>query len=118
MEELISTSNLIPSIGLESFNQPSAEQLGNLGKEEIEKVATEFESLFISLLVKEMRKTTEGNGFFGNESTDSYGSMFDMFIGQHLAEAQPLGIASLWIEQYERNTGANTIQPSSQWTKA
>ncbi len=62
---------------------------------QLDSAAQEFESVFLSLMLKEMRSTLDQKegGLFGGESSDTFGGMFDMFMGQHLAEAQPLGIA-------------------------
>ena len=40
-------------------------------------------------------------------------TMFDMFIGQHLASSQPLGIASMLVEQYAARQNAETQADSS-----
>ena len=69
--------------------------------EQVESVGEEFESLFLSLLLKEMR-TSDEEGLFGDESSDSYGGLFDMFMGQHLASQSPLGIQKMMAEQYEK----------------
>jgi Rod binding domain-containing protein len=69
---------------------------------EIARQAKEFEGVFMSLLVKEMRKTVGEGGLLGSESTDSLGGLFDMYLGNSLAESQPLGIASLWVDQYRQ----------------
>jgi Rod binding domain-containing protein len=78
---------------------------GNAGKEtaaqNIEAVGTEFESVFLSMMIKEMRQTLDG-GFFGEEGSDSYGGMFDMFVGKDLAQTRPLGIADMLLQQYEQ----------------
>lgn len=60
----------------------------------IEKAANEFESVFLSLMLKEMRNTLDSDegGLFGGDGSDTYGGMFDMFMGQHLSESRPLGI--------------------------
>ncbi|QDT10251.1 rod-binding protein [Planctomycetes bacterium K23_9] len=67
----------------------------------IESVGTEFESVFLSMMLKEMRNSLEG-GFFGEEGSDTYGGMFDLFIGKELAQSRPLGIADMLLEQYEK----------------
>ena len=79
----------------------------------IEGAAREFESVFLSLLLKEMRNTLDSKdgGLFGSEGSDTFGGMFDMFMGQHLAEAQPLGIADA-IKTYFDNSPKD-IQPSA-----
>lgn len=71
---------------------------------QMENVAEEFESVFLSLLLKEMRGSSqEEGGLFGGESSDSYGGLFDMFMGQHLAKDSPLGIGRMLLQQYEKN---------------
>jgi Rod binding domain-containing protein len=61
--------------------------------------ANDFESLFIAMLLKEMRQTTEGEGLFGGEASDTYGGLFDLYMSQHLANAGGLGLSRL-IEAY------------------
>lgn len=58
-------------------------------------VATDFESMFVSLMLKEMRKTVGESGLFGGDSSDVYGGLFDMFMSQHIAESGGLGIGKM-----------------------
>ncbi len=97
MIETGSTPNLIGS-GIEKYN--SINLTNNASgpddlKSRLESVGKEFEGVFLSMMLKEMRNTLEGGGFFGEETSDTYGGMFDMFVGQDLAESSPLGIAEL-----------------------
>lgn len=64
------------------------------GMADVEKVGNEFEAVFLSLMLKEMRNTldTENGGLFAGEGSDTLGGMFDMFMSQHMAKSQPLGI--------------------------
>lgn len=76
---------------------PSSGDLGDgeIRSKEIDeqiRAAKEFESLFVSMLIKEMRKSAEG--LFPGDSTDSLGVMFDMHIGKEVADAGGLGIAA------------------------
>ena len=57
--------------------------------------AEDFESVFVSLLLKELRQSTSGEGLFGGEASDSYGAMFDLYLGQHLAQHGNFGISDL-----------------------
>ena len=72
--------------------------------EGIQSAASEFESVFLSMMLKEMRNTldSEEGGLFSGDSSDTLGGMFDMFMSQHLAESNPLGIGSA-IESYMGN---------------
>lgn len=61
------------------------------GSQEIEKAAKDFEAMFVSMLIKQLRETLQ-EGLFTKETSDSFGAMFDMYMGEHLAESSPLGI--------------------------
>ncbi len=78
----------------------------------IEAVGTEFESVFLSMMIKEMRQTLDG-GFFGEDGSDSYGGMFDMFVGKDLAKTRPLGIADMMLRQYEQQQSLGAEQDAS-----
>ncbi len=60
-------------------------------------MATQFESLFYSMLLKEMRNTISMDGeggLFPGENSDTLGGMFDLYLGQHLADSHSLGIGN------------------------
>lgn len=61
---------------------------------DIKAAAKDFESVFLSMMLKEMRNTLdqENGGLFAGEGSDTLGGMFDMYMSQHLAKTQPLGI--------------------------
>ncbi|MCA9036091.1 MAG: rod-binding protein [Planctomycetaceae bacterium] len=58
-----------------------------------EKAATGFESVFISMMLKEMRQTQSGEGLFAGDKSDTFGGMFDMMMGQHMADAGGIGLS-------------------------
>lgn len=98
MDSIGMTPNLIGA-GIENVKgpaeiDPTAERIEALGKE--------FEGVFMSLMLKEMRNSLEDGGFFGGEGSDTYGGMFDMFMGQSLAESSPLKIADLVSKSYSK----------------
>ncbi len=61
----------------------------------LDAVATGFESLFVSLLVKQMRQTLDSDTMFGQDNADILGGLFDFAMGQHLAKAGALGIGKM-----------------------
>lgn len=66
----------------------------------------EFEAMFASLMIKELRNTA--NGLFEGDSTDSLGALFDQHMGQEMAKGGGLGVASqlnryLEIQHQARN---------------
>ena len=90
----------------------NVEELG-LDLEKMKAVGEDFESVFISMMLKEMRNSLEGGGFFGEESSDTFGGMFDMFIGKHVASTTPLGIADIVANSYQRNFSAAGQNPAT-----
>ncbi|MEM6468464.1 MAG: hypothetical protein AAF802_02760 [Planctomycetota bacterium] len=72
-----------------------SEKLTDMGKE--------FESVFLSMLLKELRQSLD-EGFFSGETSDSMGGMFDLFISKHLAESSPLGIGDMVASQVAKIT--------------
>src|SRR5206468_1381289 len=50
----------------------------------IDAVAGAFESMFVSLVLKQMRQTLEPDTMFGQDQGDVLGGLFDLTMGQHL----------------------------------
>lgn len=55
--------------------------------------AREFEGMLTSMLLKQMRQTISGEGLFPGDSSDTYGGMFDMYLGDFIARNGGLGLA-------------------------
>jgi flagellar protein FlgJ len=106
----ISSSLPSVSLNLDMANLGAAslteiDALQKSSESEIKKVGEDFESIFLSMMLKEMRNTIsseEGGGMFSGEGSDTYGGLFDMFMGQHLATSSQLGIGKA-IESYLGN---------------
>lgn len=80
-----------PAASMGLAPETGARGSGGLGPEELQ----QFESVFYAMLVKQLRTSMSEDGLFPGETTDSYGVLFDQMMGQHLAQAQPLGIARM-----------------------
>lgn len=78
-----------------------ASRAPNASPQAVAEVARNFESLFASQLLKEMRQTLEPDTFFAGDSGDVWGGLFDMYLGQHLAQSNALGIAELVKRQLQ-----------------
>jgi Rod binding domain-containing protein len=76
------------------------------GKDKNASVATDFESLFTSQLLKEMRKSLDPETMFGSDPGDVYGGMFDQFVGQQMANSGGIGIAKMVRETLKRENDA------------
>ncbi|GEM_PF-6975520 len=75
---------------------PSAE---DPGRPSIESVGTDFEGLFVTMLLKQMRESLNGDGLFAGESSDTLGGLFDLYLGDHIAQSGGFGLARA-VESY------------------
>jgi Rod binding domain-containing protein len=66
------------------------------------KVAQDFESVFASMLLKEMRQSLEPGSLFGEDSGDVYGGLFDQYLGEHMTQGTGLGMSRMLQESIER----------------
>lgn len=92
----INSNSLNASAASDALERSKIEGLRNLAATGKEVEAAEaFESLFASMLVKEMRNSVEG-GFFGKgPGADTYGQWFDREMGRAIAEDGGLGLAGI-----------------------
>ncbi|APZ90933.1 rod-binding protein [Fuerstiella marisgermanici] len=66
----------------------------NRADDKAAKVAKEFEALFVSMMLKSMRQSMSEDMFAGDKS-DTFGGMFDSFMGEHIAESGGIGMAKM-----------------------
>ena len=74
-----------------------------------EKVAADFEGLFVSQLLKEMRSTLE-DGLFAGEGSDAYGGLFDMYLSQHISQTGGLGIKDAILSSIESSQYTGVVE--------
>lgn len=87
---------LQPSMGSEQSLRKAGQ-----GRELSHEMAQEFESLMLSQLIKQMRQSSGGEGLFPGDKSDTYGGMFDMMIGKHLAESGGFGLADQLASSFD-----------------
>lgn len=97
---------------LNSSQMSKLQSLPSQGNAALAQTAEDFESVFVSLLLKEMRGTLS-EGLFGGESSDVLGGMFDQFMGQHLANSSALGIKQLIMEQWNPDAEVDLAEAAS-----
>ena len=90
--------------------QSESSQPDSMKSSKVEKAIKDFEGLFLSMMIKELRQTSSGDGLFPGDASDTYGGMFDMFLGNELAEGKGLGLESMFrssnaISQLEERIG-------------
>jgi len=59
----------------------------------LDEVARQFESLFIHMVVKQMRDSSLGDGLFDSPQSESYLEMYDQQLSSNMAESGGLGLA-------------------------
>ena len=69
-------------------------------------VGADFEAMFVSLMLKQMRSSMTEDGLFGGDSSDTYGGIFDLYLGKHIAKSQPLGIGEMVKSYTESRVGS------------
>ncbi len=72
----------------------------------------QFESLFLTQIIKEMRQTLEPDGLFGKDGGDVMGGLFDLHLGKHLAQAGGLGIGAMLQRQLEQQWKDKSAPPA------
>ena len=72
----------------------------------LKEACAEFESLFISYLLKEMRATIPKNGLIsGGRAEEIYTSMLDTEISKEMASQRGIGLSSLFLDRLESRPG-------------
>lgn len=71
----------------------------------------EVEGLFISMMLKNLRSSETGEGLFAGDKSDTFGGMFDMYLGQHLAESGGVGLSQM-LQQSRLQSSAPAIDPA------
>jgi flagellar protein FlgJ len=64
--------------------------------------ATQFEALFLNMVMKSMREATPQDGMFGSEQTKTFTGMLDQQLTQNLAK-RGVGMADMMMKQMTRH---------------
>jgi Rod binding domain-containing protein len=75
-------------------------------------VAQGFESMFATMLSKQLRQSLEPDTMFGKDHGDVLGGLFDHFMGQHLAKSGALGIGAM-VAQHMPQTRVTNDRPNA-----
>lgn len=65
----------------------------------LDQAAREFESLFVQMLLKNMRAAGLSDGVFDSRATELYYDMFDKEVARQMSSSQSLGIANMLVDQ-------------------
>lgn len=103
MDAILSTAAVQPQVyndlsGLNALKLQSRENPEGA----LHEVAQQFESVFITMMMKAMRDTLPKDGMFQSGQMDTYQEMFDQQLALDLSRQNGLGLASV----IERQIGA------------
>lgn len=65
----------------------------------LRQVASQFEALFMQMMLKSMREASFGDELFGGPQTEFYRDLYDQQVAASLARRQGLGLADLLVRQ-------------------
>ena len=74
----------------------------------LQKVAQQFEGIFMHMLLKSMREATPKDGLFDSQQTQFFTQMYDQQLSQHMAK-RGMGIADMMVKQLTRSNSLASI---------
>ncbi len=75
---------------------------------QIQKVARDFEAIFLRMLLKEMRSSVQKSGLMGNSrATEFFESMYDEQIADEMSKAGGVGLSQIVYNQLQSSTLAH-----------
>ena len=92
MTDLLLHRSMMPS-------KPQAKD-ANSDPEAMKAACKDFESLFVNIMMKEMRDTVPQNEIFGGGAAEKlYTSMLDAEVAKHVSKHRGIGLANLLYDQ-------------------
>ena len=71
----------------------------------LEKVARQFEAVFLQMMLKQMRQASMGDPIFNSNGLEFYRDMHDQQLAMHLSDQGSIGIADLIVRQLQPKNG-------------
>lgn len=81
---------------------------GQPSDETLKQVASQFEALFMQMMLKSMREASLGDDMFDGEQTEFYRDLYDQQLSVTLAKAQGLGLSDMLVRQLGGGRHADT----------
>lgn len=112
--DVSASSNWYDFEGLASLKAKAVHQPTSATSE----ISKQFESLFLNLMLKEMRKSIQKSELLGSDAMESYQQMFDQQISLGISKAGGIGIAKYIDAQLNKlpakvEGGAAVSEPST-----
>ena len=84
----------------------------NLDAASTRKVAQQFESMFLSMMLKNMRATLPGSDPLANDASKMATDLYDQQLAQTMSKGKGIGLADALVAQIERAQGKAPNAPS------
>jgi len=104
---LVDPSQLVDAGNLGALKQAAAKN----SPQALREAAKQFESLFVSMVLKSMQQANFKDPLFGSDQQDLYQDMYDDQIAAVMSRGKGLGLADMLVQQLRRESGA--ADPSS-----
>jgi peptidoglycan hydrolase FlgJ len=104
---LVDPSQLVDAGNLGALKQAAAKN----SPQALREAAKQFESLFVSMVLKSMQQANFKDPLFGSDQQDLYQDMYDDQMAAVMSRGKGLGLADMLVQQLRRESGA--ADPSS-----
>lgn len=113
LQPLVDTPQLASAGNLSALKQAAAKE----NPQALRAAAQQFESLFVSMVLKSMQKANFKDPLFGSSQGNLYQSMYDDQIAAEISKGKGLGLADMLVQQLRREQPAaagssGTAQPT------
>ena len=88
--------------GLGNLRGQAAQKNGSATRE----TATQFEAMFIQMMMKSMRQATEKSDLLGSEAGSTFEEMYDRELSVKLAKRNVMGVADMLVKNIESANAA------------
>ena len=102
LQPLVDTSQLASAGNLAALKQAAAKN----SPQALKAAARQFESLFVSMVLKSMRKANFKDPLFGSSQGNLYQDMYDDQIAAEISKGKGLGLADMLVQQLRREQPA------------
>lgn len=97
---------MVPSASDDYFNISALSDIKKLSQKDskaaLQQVASQFETIFMKMMLKSMRDASFGNPLFDSDSAKFYRDMHDDQLALKLSNAGGVGIANMLVKQLEQ----------------
>jgi len=106
-KEMLNLANSVQQAEIQAKKVENKNKTENM--QQLEKVTREFESIFLSYMLKQMRKTIPEDPLFGNSiAKDIFYDMYNDAISKELSIAGGIGLAKILYNQLAKVEQAKT----------